>query len=67
MMGSKLFGEFAVIYGGKKYIFGHVHTRYHETYKGIEMICNPLEYFPAEWNNLSPEEEIFSTIKALEI
>lgn len=67
MMGSKQFGELAVKYGVQKYIFGHIHTRHHETYKGIEMICNPLGYFPNEWNNPSPEEEIFSTIKIVEI
>ncbi|MFS0577475.1 metallophosphoesterase [Sporosarcina sp. 179-K 3D1 HS] len=67
MMGSQQFGELAVKYGVKKYIFGHIHTRYHEVYKGIEMICNPLCYFPEEWNSHSPEAEVFSTIKVIEI
>lgn len=67
MMGSERFGELAEKYGVKKYIFGHIHTRYHEHYKGIEMICNPLGYYPHEWNHTSPEEEIDSTIKIIEI
>jgi putative phosphoesterase len=67
MMGSTRFGELAVKYHVKKYIFGHIHTRYHETYEGIEVICNPLGYYPHEWNHLSAEEEIFSTIKVIEI
>jgi hypothetical protein len=45
MMGSKQFGELAAKYGVQKYIFGHIHTRHHETYKGIEMICNPPDTF----------------------
>ncbi|MBU8919349.1 metallophosphoesterase [Neobacillus sp. 114] len=67
MMGSERFGELALKYGVKKYIFGHIHTRYHEHYNGIEMICNPLGYYPHEWNHQSVEEEIFSTIKVIEI
>lgn len=67
MMGSKLFGELALKYGVRKYIFGHIHTKYHETYKGMEIICNPLGYFPGEWDYLSPEEEIFAAIKVIEV
>lgn len=67
MMGSKRFGELALKYGVKKYIFGHIHTRYHEHYQGIEIICNPLGYYPDEWNFQSAEQEIFSTIKVIEI
>ncbi|WP_423410266.1 metallophosphoesterase [Heyndrickxia sp. MSNUG] len=67
MMGSARFGELALKYGVEKYIFGHIHTRYHDHYKGIEMICNPLGYYPHEWNLNSPEEEIFSCIKIIEI
>ncbi|MCZ2258350.1 metallophosphoesterase [Sporosarcina sp. G11-34] len=67
MMGSHKFGELALKYGVKKYIFGHIHTRFHEFYKGIEVICNPLGYYPHEWNSASPREEIHSTIKVIEI
>lgn len=67
MMGSSRFGELAQKYGVKKYIFGHIHTRYHDHYKGIEIICNPLGYYPHEWDLKSPEEEIFSCIKIIEI
>lgn len=67
MMGSSRFGELAVKYGVKKYIFGHIHTRYHDQYKGIEIICNPLGYYPDEWNFTSAKEEIFSMIKMIEI
>lgn len=67
MMGSTHFGQLAIKYGVKKYIFGHIHTRYHEQYKGIEIICNPLGYYPHEWNTETAEEEIFSTIKVIEI
>ncbi|WP_010677339.1 metallophosphoesterase [Bacillus timonensis] len=67
MMGSKYFGKLAKKYEVKKYIFGHIHTRYHEQYNGIEVICNPLGYYPHEWNSMNAEEEIFSTIKILEI
>ncbi|WML53240.1 hypothetical protein RCG17_00550 [Neobacillus sp. PS3-12] len=67
MMGSSRFGELAVKYSVKKYIFGHIHKRYHDQYKGIEIICNPLGYYPNEWNFTSAEEEIFTTIKMIEI
>lgn len=67
MMGSTDFGELALTYGVKKYIFGHVHKRYHEQYKGIEVICNPLGYYPHEWNHKSVETEIYETIKVIEI
>jgi putative phosphoesterase len=67
MMGSRRFGELALKYGVKKYIFGHIHTRYHEIYEGVEMICNPLGYYPNEWNSASAEVEIVSTIKTIEI
>lgn len=67
MMGSEKFGELAVKYGVKKYIFGHIHTRYQENYQGIEVICNPLGYYPYEWSDDSAEEEILSTIKTIEI
>jgi putative phosphoesterase len=67
MMGSSRFGELAVKYGVKKYIFGHIHTRYHEQYKGMEIICNPLGYYPHEWDYESAEEEIFSRVKVVEI
>lgn len=67
MMGSKRFGEMALKYGVKKYIFGHIHTRHHEEYSGIEIICNPLGYYPHEWKSESAEEEIFSTIIWIEI
>ncbi|MEN1968143.1 metallophosphoesterase [Lentibacillus sp. N15] len=65
MMGSTRFGGLAVQYGVKKYIFGHIHTRYHEMYKGIEMIGNPLGYYPHEWLYDSPEKEIQTTIKTI--
>ncbi|MCM3125685.1 MULTISPECIES: metallophosphoesterase [unclassified Mesobacillus] len=67
MMGSSRFGELAVKYGVKKYIFGHIHRRYHEQYKGMEIICNPLGYYPHEWDCESVEEEIFSRVKVIEI
>lgn len=67
MMGSSRFGDLAVKYGVKKYIFGHIHTRYHEQYKGMEIICNPLGYYPHEWDCGSAEEEIFSRVKVVEI
>ncbi|MGK7379189.1 metallophosphoesterase [Planococcus sp. 1R117A] len=67
MMGSSRFGELAMEYQVKKLIFGHTHTRYHEHYKNIEVICNPLGYYPHEWNLQSAEEEIASTIKMIEI
>ncbi|MEH7224081.1 metallophosphoesterase [Bacillus sp. JJ1566] len=67
MMGSTQFGELAEKYQVKKYIFGHIHTRYHEHYRGIEIICNPLGYYPHEWNSANAEEEICSTIKFIEI
>ncbi|MED4202917.1 metallophosphoesterase [Neobacillus mesonae] len=67
MMGSARFGELALKYGVKKYIFGHIHTRYHEQHNGIDIVCNPLGYYPHEWNSATAEEEIFSTIKVLEI
>lgn len=67
MMGSTRFGELAEKYHIEKYIFGHIHTRYHETYKGIEVICNPLGYYPHEWTYQTAEEEITSTIKIVEI
>ena len=67
MMGSKGFGKLAEKYGVKKMIFGHIHTRYHEEYKGIDCICNPLGYFPHEWVHDSAQEEIGSTIKVIEI
>ncbi|WML39511.1 metallophosphoesterase [Neobacillus sp. OS1-2] len=67
MMGSSHFGELAIKYGVKKYIFGHVHSRFHEQYKGIEMICNPLGYYPHEWDCKSAEEEIPLRIKVIEI
>lgn len=67
MMGSKGVGELAEKYGVKKMIFGHIHTRYHEDYKGIDCICNPLGYFPHEWVHDSAQEEIGSAIKVIEI
>lgn len=67
MMGSQQLGALAIKYGVKKYIFGHIHIRYDETYQGIDIICNPLGYFPSEWTSQSPEEEIFSTIKMIEV
>jgi putative phosphoesterase len=67
MMGSSHFGQLAMKYRVKKYIFGHIHTRYHEYHNGIEIICNPLGYYPHEWNTETAEEEIFSTIKVIEI
>ncbi|MGO4889490.1 metallophosphoesterase [Anaerobacillus sp. MEB173] len=67
MMGSSRFGELAIKYGVKKYIFGHIHTRYHDQYNGIEIICNPLGYYPHEWNFKTVEEEIFSCIKVITI
>lgn len=67
MMGSKGVGELAEKYGVKKLIFGHIHTRYHEDYRGIDCICNPLGYFPHEWISSSAPEEINSTIKIIEI
>lgn len=67
MMGSEKLGELAVKYGVKKYIFGHIHSRYHEYYQGIEMICNPLGYYPHEWEYESAEKEIHSAIKVIEI
>ncbi|EKN68322.1 metallophosphoesterase [Schinkia azotoformans] len=36
-------------------------------YEGIEIICNPLGYYPHEWNHSSPEKEIHSTIKVIVI
>jgi putative phosphoesterase len=66
MMGSSRFGELAQKYGVKKYIFGHIHTRYHNQNNGIEMICNPLGYYPDEWERQSAEEEIFSCIKVID-
>lgn len=67
MMGSKRFGELALTYGVKKSIFGHVHVKYHEQYEGIELICNPLGYYPHEWDNESAEKEIYSAIKIIKI
>ncbi|MGG1676994.1 metallophosphoesterase [Neobacillus sp. NRS-1170] len=67
MMGSSRLGELAMKYGVEKYIFGHIHTIYHDKYKGIEMICNPLGYYPHEWAFKSVEEEIFSCIKVITI
>ncbi len=67
MMGSSRFGALAEKYGVKKLIFGHIHTRYHEEYKGIDCICNPLGYFPHEWTSNLPQEEINSTMKIIEI
>lgn len=67
MFGSARFGELALKYEVKKYIFGHIHIRYHEQIGGIEMICNPLGYYPHEWSHPTAEEEIFSTIKIIEI
>lgn len=67
MQGSVRFGELAVKYGVKKYIFGHIHTRYHEQVEGMELICNPLGYYPHEWKHPTAEEEIFSTMKIIEI
>ncbi|WP_042460710.1 metallophosphoesterase [Neobacillus dielmonensis] len=67
MQGSFRFGELALKYGVKKYIFGHIHTRYHEQIEGMEIICNPLGYYPHEWSHQTAEEEIFSTIKIIEI
>lgn len=67
LMGSTQFGELALKYKVKKYIFGHIHTRYHEIYEDIEVICNPLGYYPHEWNHESAEKEIFSTIKVINL
>ncbi|WP_028782419.1 metallophosphoesterase [Thalassobacillus devorans] len=67
MMGSSRFGELAQKYKVKKYIFGHIHYRYHDHYQGIEVICNPLGYFPSEWKFETAEEEIHSSIKVIEI
>lgn len=67
MMGSVRYGELALKYGVKKYIFGHIHLRYHDWHEGIEVICNPLGYYPSEWHADSPKEEIFSAIKIVEI
>ncbi|EIM05241.1 hypothetical protein A1A1_17260 [Planococcus antarcticus DSM 14505] len=67
MMGSAGLGELAEKYGVKKLVFGHIHTRYHEDYKGINCICNQLGYFPHEWSSDSAQEEIKSTIKVIEI
>ncbi|WP_174615609.1 metallophosphoesterase [Virgibacillus ihumii] len=67
MQGSSVFGELAKQYNIKKYIFGHVHKRYHEQYNGMEIICNPLGYYPHEWATDSAEEEITSTIKMITI
>lgn len=67
MMGSEKFGQLAEKYNVKKYIFGHVHKRYHEQHNGMEIICNPLGYYPHEWTHESAEEEITSTIKMIEI
>lgn len=67
MMGSSAFGSLAKEYNVKKYIFGHVHKRYHEHYDGMEILCNPLGYYPHEWTVASAEEEITSTIKVIKI
>lgn len=67
MMGSTRFGELALQYDVKKYIFGHIHTRYHEVYQGIEIIGNPLGYYPHEWTHETADEEIYATIKTIAI
>ncbi|MBT2572041.1 metallophosphoesterase [Planococcus sp. ISL-110] len=67
MMGSAGIGGLAEKYDVKKLVFGHIHTRYHEQYKGIDCICNPLGYFPHEWTSDSAQAEISSTIKVIEI
>ncbi|MGB6406510.1 MAG: metallophosphoesterase [Planococcus donghaensis] len=67
MMGSSKFGELAEKYNVKKMIFGHTHSRYHEEYKGIECICNPLGHYPNEWVLDSPKEEIHTAMKIIEI
>jgi len=40
--GSEKYGELFVSKGVKTAVFGHTHTRYHQTFKGIECICRPL-------------------------
>lgn len=67
MMGSARYGELALKYGVKKYIFGHIHLRYRDWHEGIEVICNPLGYYPSEWHGESPEKEVFSAIQVIEI
>ncbi|KAA0956514.1 hypothetical protein FQ085_13520 [Planococcus sp. ANT_H30] len=67
MMGSSRFGELAEKYGVKKMIFGHIHIRYHEEYRGIDCICNPLGHYPEEWVSSSAQEEIKTAIKIIEI
>ncbi len=67
MMGSSRLGQLAEKYGVKKIIFGHIHTRFHETINGIECICNPLGYFPHEWKLDSAQEEINATLKLIEL
>lgn len=67
MMGSKEIGVLAEKYAVKKMIFGHIHTRYHEEYRGIDCICNPLGYYPHEWSGNSAQEEINSALKIIEI
>ena len=67
MMGSKEIGGLAEKYAVKKMIFGHIHTRYHEEYRGIDCICNPLGYYPHEWSGNSAREEINSALKIIEI
>ncbi|AQQ52196.1 metallophosphoesterase [Planococcus lenghuensis] len=67
MMGSSRYGALAKKYGVKKYIFGHIHTRYHEQHDGIEVLCRPLGYYPHEWTNPSADEEIREAIKLIKL
>lgn len=39
---SKEYGELYVKEGVKMAVFGHTHTRFNETFNGIECICRPL-------------------------
>lgn len=67
MMGSQSFGDLALKYQVKKYIFGHIHHRYAENYRGIEILCNPLGYYPHEWVHETAETEINHAIQWIEI
>ena len=65
-LGSAQYGELALEHGVRYVICGHVHYRMQKRIHNTEFICNCLNYSD-QWIKLSPEREIDSVLKVIEI